>query len=473
MDTEVESKPNGIVRSPSTMSGCFRRNAFFNASQPPLVNVPTCIVMVGLPARGKTYIAKKLARYLNWIGVSTKVFNVGEYRRRVVGSAPVEFFDPSNEDAVRIRRQCCIDALQDVGTWLMEDDGQAAVLDATNTTRERRKMIVDCLGAKGIRVFFVESVCNDSQLVERNVRAVKLKNPDFIDQDMDKALAEFKTRLELYEKVYEPLDFDDDTDLSFVTLYDVGSKLMANKIRGHLQSRIIYFLMNVHIKPRNIFLTRHGESDMNKCGRIGGDGVLTENGIQYGIELASFIDRQKDVMPNLRVWTSQLRRTIQTAEKIDAPREPWTALNELDAGDCDGLTYEQIQETFPSQFALRDQDKFHYRYPRGESYEDLVARLEPVIMELERQGDVLVVCHQAVSRCLLAYFLDKSYDELPYLKVPLHTVIKLTPLAYGCLMEEIPLCPDMPVVNTHRSKPPVVDVERSVEDALETVPSHM
>lgn len=38
----------------------------------------------------------------------------------------------------------------------------------------------------------------------------------------------------------------------------------------------------------------------------------------------------------------------------------------------------------------------------------MVQRLEPVIMELERQGNVLVICHQAVMRCLLAYFLDKS-----------------------------------------------------------------
>ena len=44
----------------------------------------------------------------------------------------------------------------------------------------------------------------------------------------------------------------------------------------------------------------------------------------------------------------------------------------------------------------------------GESYEDLVARLEPVIMELERQENVIVVGHQAVLRCLLAYFLDHS-----------------------------------------------------------------
>lgn len=46
-----------------------------------------------------------------------------------------------------------------------------------------------------------------------------------------------------------------------------------------------------------------------------------------------------------------------------------------------------------------------------QSYEDLVQRLEPVIMELERQENVLVICHQAVMRCLLAYFLDKSAGE--------------------------------------------------------------
>lgn len=34
-------------------------------------------------------------------------------------------------------------------------------------------------------------------------------------------------------------------------------------------------------------------------------------------------------------------------------------------------------------------------------------------MELERQENVLVICHQAVMRCLLAYFLDKSAGELP------------------------------------------------------------
>ena len=44
------------------------------------------------------------------------------------------------------------------------------------------------------------------------------------------------------------------------------------------------------------------------------------------------------------------------------------------------MTYEAIQEKYPKEFALRDQDKYHYRYPKGESYEDVVQRLEPVIM---------------------------------------------------------------------------------------------
>lgn len=72
------------------------------------------------------------------------------------------------------------------------------------------------------------------------------------------------------------------------------------------------------------------------------------------------------------------------------------------------MTYEQIQAKYPEEFKARDQNKFAYRYPRGESYEDLVVRLEPVMMELERQGNVLVVSHQAVLRCVLAYFLDKT-----------------------------------------------------------------
>lgn len=43
-----------------------------SAYVPQFTNCPTMVILVGLPARGKTYISKKLTRYLNWIGTPTR-----------------------------------------------------------------------------------------------------------------------------------------------------------------------------------------------------------------------------------------------------------------------------------------------------------------------------------------------------------------------------------------------------------------
>jgi len=73
-------------------------------------------------------------------------------------------------------------------------------------------------------------------------------------------------------------------------------------------------------------------------------------------------------------------------------------------------------------------------------------------MELERQENILIIGHQAILRCLYAYFHNLSQDELPYIKIPLHTVIKLTPKAYGCDEERYKV--PIKAVDTHRAKPP-------------------
>ena len=60
--------------------------------------------MVGLPARGKTYISRKIARYLNWLGYKARVFNIGNYRREICGTdLKADFFDPKNDNAVKQR----------------------------------------------------------------------------------------------------------------------------------------------------------------------------------------------------------------------------------------------------------------------------------------------------------------------------------------------------------------------------------
>jgi len=415
-----------------------------------LVKTPTVICMVGLPARGKTYISKKLARYLNWIGVKTKVFNVGEYRREAFHEfAGKEFFDPENKEFVKIRSNCAKKALDDMCSWLT-NEGEVAIFDATNTSRDRRELIHDyCTKNYCFRLFFVESICDDPRVISSNVKEVKIHSPDYRNCSPETAVNDFLERIRLYEQQYETIDDKQDKHYSFIKIYNVGERFIVNRVLGHIQSRVVYFLMNIRVLPRTIYLTRHGESDMNLEQRIGGNAPISQRGKMYSEKLAEFI--KKENLPDLIVWTSQFKRTIQTASRIDAPKEQWKALNEIDAGICEGMTYEEIAAKYPDEFAMRDQDKYHYRYPGGESYQDLVSRLEPVIMELERQESVLVVCHQAVMRCILAYFLNKTADELPYLQVPLHSVIKLKPQAYGCDIEEIKLNVD--AVSTHRDRP--------------------
>lgn len=131
---------------------------------------------------------------------------------------------------------------------------------------------------------------------------------------------------------------------------------------------------------------------------------------QFAVALNKFVEEQN--LKDLKVWTSQLKRTIQTAEALQLPYEQWKALNEIDAvsicaartagwgwfllgkkallcmvavlmlfdlsmssslmdvlswqGVCEEMTYEEIREQHPEEFALRDQDKYYYRYPSGE-----------------------------------------------------------------------------------------------------------
>ena len=86
----------------------------------------------------------------------------------------------------------------------------------------------------------------------------------------------------------------------------------------------------------------------------------------------------------------------------------------------------KISFTYMCLFRSRRKDKLRYRYPRGESYLDVIQRLEPVIIELERQrAPVVVIAHQAVLRSLYAYFADKPLEEVPKIEIPLHTIIEI------------------------------------------------
>ncbi|KAG7312263.1 hypothetical protein JYU34_001735 [Plutella xylostella] len=429
---------------------------------------PLMIALVGLPARGKSQVAHRLSRHLNWNGERTKVFDCSEYRRRHMALyATHDIFRADNQQGSAIRRQSAREAVQDAILWLKEGNG-VAIFDGTNITREQRRDLNDYfIDDLGFRILFIECVCEDQDLLERNIIEILHYSADYKTMSEEEAVDDLRKKLEHYMRQYEPINAAVET-ISFVRVENMGETVTAHKVNGQKEAGILGYLSGMRPLPQTLYFTRHGESEYNVLGRIGGDASLSPRGQLYAHGLADYMNALGQ--EPLTVWTSEMRRTKQTAADIRAAKRAVRALNELDAGICEGLTYEEMQERFPQEFAWRDQDKLRYRYPWGESYIDIMTRLRPVLSALEDEHNVVVVGHQAVLRCMLGYFLDAKLDELPYMNVPLHTIVKLTSYGYKYKCEMITL--PIECVDTHRKQPKNCSINRTTADALVTVPSH-
>ena len=120
------------------------------------------LVMVGLPARGKSLIAGKgmqsmkqrvpimltqrtVVRYLQWTSVRAEIFNVGKYRREGTPHPDAKFFDAGNPEGEKARRAAAEAAVADMLNWLKNPANKVAILDATNSTKSRRKWIYEKL----------------------------------------------------------------------------------------------------------------------------------------------------------------------------------------------------------------------------------------------------------------------------------------------------------------------------------------
>jgi 6-phosphofructo-2-kinase / fructose-2,6-biphosphatase 3 len=405
----------------------------------------TVLAMVGLPARGKSFIARKVARYLNWRGHVTRVFNVGSYRREQLGiKKDHSFFDPDDREARSQRRKVALTALDDAIAWLKGGEGDVAVFDATNTTRERRESLKNRCEDAAIPITFVETICEDPTVIEENIRSTKLHLPDYEGLDHDAAIRDFRMRIAHYRRIYEPLEDEAHSWIKLIVFDGGGRRIVVNRVEDATTLRAAQLLLSFQSRERTIWLTRHGESTHNVAGRIGGDAPLSDRGKQFAAKLGEWLGERKS--GDVDVWTSTLMRTRQTAEHVAPDHIPWRMLDEIDAGVCDGMTYEEIADTMPDVAAGRKTDKLRYRYPRGESYLDVINRLDPLIGELERVSrPLLVIAHQAVLRTLYAYLAGHPRNETPHLEIPLHTVIELAPGGHLPKEQRFELMPRQPM----------------------------
>jgi broad specificity phosphatase PhoE len=235
--------------------------------------------------------------------------------------------------------------------------------------------------------------------MEYNIRQIKLK-ADAKDYEESKILDYFTEKIKKSILPFETIQKTESPSLSFIKVFSIGKNFETYNINGFLQSKLLSYLMNLQMNAKPIYFIRHGESAYNLENRIGGDSELTEKGHKLGGLLKKFFEVEsknsffKFSEEKPKIFTSSLKRAKQTAEYIDLDVRVISTkvMDEIDSGIYDGLSYDEIKEKFPLEYYARDNDKLRYRYPRGESYLDLIQRLEPIIFEIERaKGPVIIV----------------------------------------------------------------------------------
>ena len=375
------------------------------------------IVMVGLPARGKSTIANKLKENLTKYGVKTGIFNNGDLRRRLTGveSSKPEFYDPDNQQGVELRERIAVTNMGRAADYLGRT-GYVAILDATNVSLKRRERIAGCITDHPI--LFIECINGDEKILKAGIQR-KVASPEFSHLAKDEAVRSFRQRIEYYQRLYVPLK----AERNYVKLDSLNNKILAEEITDRIPywDRIRDFLVTDTVK--NLFLLRHGETHFNLENRIGGDSDLTENGVAQARGLALYFQRKKIPV----IFTSEKRRTIQTAVPIKALQKqsaiiPLKEFNEIDSGICECMSYEEIRDQMPHVFLARKKDKYNYIYPDGEGYASMKYRVDMGIKKalyLSRDSQsIIIVGHRAVNRMILSHFLYRREEDVPYIYVP-------------------------------------------------------
>ncbi len=375
------------------------------------------VVMVGLPARGKSTLAKRICEALADEGTKAAIFNNGDVRRLLAGpqSSAAEFYSPDNTYGREARENIALENMACARKFL-SDGGDVAILDATNASSARR--IATNATLTDYPILYIECV-NEDELLQEKCIQLKCHLPEFKHMQEKDALACFKARIGYYEQMYTPVGAHE--------RYWMRVDATANRILEESPcdgSPHYSAIRNVVVSHwvRTLYLMRHGQTEFNVQGRIGGDPHLTKKGRQQAHAMALHLRGLSIPW----VFTSTRLRSYNTAEPIlkSRPETQHMALQEFDeiwAGVCEGMLYEDIREQMPEVMQQRHADKYGYAYPQGESYAMLLERVDKGLRRalfLAGDSPLLIVGHQAVNRIILSLFLNKRTEDIPHMYIP-------------------------------------------------------
>ena len=171
--------------------------------------------------------------------------------------------------------------------------------------------------------------------------------------------------------------------------------------------------------PTRILLVRHGETRLTLEDRFAGsnDEPLSDE----GREQAASLGLRLSSVPIAAAYASPMARTMETAQLVAAPHglpvQTAAALREIDYGNWEGLTRDEVIDRFPQAYGLWEEDPLLVAPEGGESGLSVIHRALPFLREIierHRHQTVLVVSHKGTNRLLVSSLLGldaRGYRE--------------------------------------------------------------
>ncbi|KAI6882839.1 6-phosphofructo-2-kinase/fructose-2,6-bisphosphatase-like protein, partial [Hortaea werneckii] len=179
---------------------------------------------------------------------------------------------------------------EDILHFLNHENGQIAIYDAVNPLATGRRALVKEFEKHNVQTMFIEFHCTDEKIIEENVRSVKISSPDYKGWSAERAVRDYLDRINARIPHFESME---EKELHYMKMVNAGQRVIVNNCAfGYISQRIVFYLLNLHIKSRQIYFCRAGttrDEDSYKA-----DASLSGEGEDYARKMGDALTAHRE-----------------------------------------------------------------------------------------------------------------------------------------------------------------------------------
>lgn len=439
------------------------------------------IVLVGLPSRGKTSISKHLYRYLSWIGYSTSLLIKEDYllkdnnsNKEKVEQIKLTFTDKQS----LLIEESDIHLLLEASYFITKDNGQIVILDSDNISKDQRditrKVLKENIINRKYHILFFEIINDNKEKIDEVIKVYCMNCPLYKNMSLQDSIVLQNQKIELQRNYYSSLSEEENVDgaeVSYIKGWRHSSFLKAYNIsKGYLLSKITGFIMNLKLELKKHIYLINIKSNSSNTESILLDEKLKINKRSSNEEKEDmiYVEYLKDYFEKenltkkdkIKLYSSTYGNSYFISKRLSC----YLNLNEENVyflKSLDNMSiglFDEINQNIISnsnknsmneiensgerrKMNLKDSNKklenIFFRFDHGESYFDVILRLDQVIHDLERSGNIcLILADDSIIKCIYAYFKSININEIPLIELSDKCIIKLEDSVYKDNIEE-------------------------------------